>query len=270
LYVTDTTQLTAHPPAVCDDEYFDKVKSSFAGVASVTHTVESGNPAGIIVDIAAEHVDTLIAMAAHGHSGAPRWLLGSTTQKVLHAAKNDLLVVRPAEEQSEGEAAFRTLLVPLDGSQWAEKALPTVSGLATRFKSDVVLLHVLVRFSFPLPETVVPVIGMNIPHQKEFWDEARTEATKYLNDKVERLRADGLEHVSCVLIDGGAEGAAADIVDRAAKTPESVVVMTTHGRSGVGRWLLGSVVERVVRYSTGAVWVIRPQRQNPVPTASRA
>lgn len=255
LYVIDKTQLTANPPAVCDDEYFVKVKSSFAGVPSVAHAVESGNPAGIIVDVAAEHAGTLLAMAAHGYSGAQRWLLGSTAQKVLHAAKSDLLVVRPAQAQISGEARLRTLLAPLDGSTWAEKALPIVSALATCLESEVVLLHVLVHFDFPLPETVVPVFG--IPDQKELWAEARTEAANYLSGKVKRLHDDGLKHVSSVLIDGGTEGAAADIIDRAAQTPDSVVVMTTHGRSGMGRWLLGSVVERVVRYSTGAVLVTR-------------
>ena len=266
LGVADTTQLTAHAPRARGGEYFEKVKASFPEATGIEHTVESGNPAGVIVDIAAKHPGTLIAMAAHGYSGAQRWLLGSTTQKVLHAAKNDLLVVRPSEGEASGEAPLKTLLVPLDGSEQAEKALPIVNDLAIRFKSEVVLLHVLVHFSSPLPETVVPVFG--IPDQKEFWHEARTEAAKYLSGKVERLRADGLQHVSSLLIDGGAEGAAADIIDRAAKTPESVVVMTTHGRSGIGRWLLGSVVERVVRYSTGAVLVIRPQRQNAIPISS--
>lgn len=260
LGVTDTTQLTTHPSPMRQGEYFEKVKATFSGITDIKHTIESGNPAGIIVDVAAEHPGTLIAMATHGYSGAQRWLVGSNTQKVLHAAKNDLLVVRPADGRTSGEAPLRTLLVPLDGSEWAEKVLPTVSDLASRLESEVVLLHVLVHFYFPLPETVVPLFGMNTPGQKELWVQARTEATKYLTTRVEQLRADGLKPVSSVLIDGGAEGPAADIIDQAAKIPQSLVVMSTHGRSGVGRWLLGSVVERVVRYSSGAVLVIRPQR----------
>jgi nucleotide-binding universal stress UspA family protein len=63
-----------------------------------------------------------------------------------------------------------------------------------------------------------------------------------------------------MVIDGAFEGAAADILDLAAKIPDNLLVMSTHGRSGVGRWLLGSVVERVVRYLTGAVLVLRRQR----------
>lgn len=255
LRVSDTTQVTTR-----HSEYFEKVKASFSGIVAVEHTVELGNPAGMIVDLAAEHPGTLIAMATHGYSGAQRWLLGSVAEKVLHATKNDLLVVRPAEGNTGGEAPLKTLLAPLDGSEWAEKVLPTLSGLATRLQSRVVLARVLIRFYFPPPEAVAPVFGTTIPDQKKLWAQARAEATTYLSEKVAQLRAEGLAHVSSVLIDGGAEGAAADILDLAAKTVDNLVVMSTHGRSGVGRWLIGSVVERVVRHSTGPVLVIRPQR----------
>jgi nucleotide-binding universal stress UspA family protein len=259
LRVNDTTQLTAYPASMHRREYIEKVIASFSGITDVKHTVELGNPAGIIVDLATEHPGTLIAMATHGYSGAQRWLLGSVAEKVLHAAKNDLLVVRPAEGHTCGEAPLKTLLVPLDGSESAEKALSIVSGLATRLQSQVVLVRVLIRFYFPPPEAVAPMFGGNIPDQKELWAQARAEATKYLTDKVEQLRAQGLAHVSSVLIDAGVDGAAADIIDLAGKTADNLVVMSTHGRSGVGRWLIGSVVERVVRHSTGPVLVIRPQ-----------
>jgi nucleotide-binding universal stress UspA family protein len=167
-------------------------------------------------------------------------------------------LVRPSEADTGGEARFNTVVVPLDGSQLAEKVLPIVRSLATRLKLGVVLARVLTRVYFGPPE-LLPLFGANIPDQKELWGQARAEATKYLIDKAEQLRAQGLAHVSSVVIDGGAEGAAADIIDLAKKTADNLVVMSTHGRSGVGRWLIGSVVERVVRHSSGPVLVIRPQ-----------
>ena len=259
LRVDDTTQMTGYPPSMRLGAYFEKVKASFSGITEVKHTVELGHPAGMIVDLAAEHPGTLIAMATHGYSGAQRWLLGSVAEKVLHAAKNDLLIVRTAEGQTSGEAPLKTLLVPLDGSEEAEKALSTAGGLASRLQSKVVLVRVLIRFYFAPPEAVVPVIGMTTPDPKELRARAKAEASQYLTDKVERLRAEGVAQVSSVLIDGGAEGAAADIIDLAGKTPDNLVIMSTHGRSGVGRWLLGSVVERVVRHSSGPVLVVRQQ-----------
>jgi nucleotide-binding universal stress UspA family protein len=260
LRVNDTTQPIAYPLSMRPGEYFEKVKASFSGITEVKHTLELGHPAGIIVDLAAEDPGTLIAMATHGYSGAQRWLLGSVAEKVLHAAKNDLLIVRTAEGNTGGEAPLKTLLVPLDGSREAENALSTAGDLATRLQSKVVLVRVLIRFYFAPPETVVPVIGMSMPDPRELRAQDKAEASQYLTDKVEQLRAQGIAQVSSVLIDGGAEGAAADIIDLAGKTPHNLVVMSTHGRSGVGRWLIGSVVERVVRHSSGPVLVIRRQR----------
>jgi nucleotide-binding universal stress UspA family protein len=147
----------------------------------------------------------------------------------------------------------------LDGSELAEKVLPTVVELAASLSLEVVLLHVLIRVFFWPPEAFLPVFGANIPNQQELWAQASTAASQYLAEKVEQLRAQGLPQVSSVLIEGTAEGAAAVIVDLAKKSPDDLVALSTHGRSGIGRWLLGSVTERVVRHTSNPVIVIRPR-----------
>jgi nucleotide-binding universal stress UspA family protein len=256
LHVDDPAQLNALPP-VQTREYLQKVSASFSGTTEVTCTVEPGNPAGKIVEFAAAQPDILIAMATHGYSGLQRWLLGSVAEKVLHRAINHLLLVRPKGENS-GEARLSTVLVPLDGSELAEKVLPTVTGVAVGLKLKAVLVRVLVRILFEPPEPVLPVFGTHIPNQKEIWAEASAAATGYLQEKAEQLRAEGLADVSSVLIDGSAEGAAGGILDLARKTPDNLVAMSTHGKSGLGRWVIGSVTERVVRHSSDPVLVIRP------------
>jgi nucleotide-binding universal stress UspA family protein len=121
-------------------------------------------------------------------------------------------------------------------------------------------LHVLIRVLFSPPEAFLPVFGTNIPNQQELWAQASSVASQYLAKKVEQLRAQGLPQVSSILIEGTAEGAAAVIVDLAKRSPDDLVVLSTHGRSGIGRWLLGSVTERVVRHTSNPVIVIRPRR----------
>ena len=74
------------------------------------------------------------------------------------------------------------------------------------------------------------------------------------------MRAAGLAGVSSSLIEGHAGGAAAEIIDLAQETPNELVAMSTHGQSGLGRWLIGSVTERVVRHSNRPVLVVRPFR----------
>ena len=255
LRVNDSAQPRAHRVQV--GEYLEKIAASFSGITDVQCRVDLGNPADMIVDRAAAQPDTLIAMATHGYSGAQRWLLGSIAEKVLHATTNHLLLVRPAGGDTSGEARLKTVMVPLDGSD-LPKALPTVTTLAACLKLETVLVHVLIRFYFGSPDALLPMFGANIPNQQELWTQASAEAKQYLSKKVEQLHVAGLPQVSSALIEGSAEGAAAGIIDLARKTSENFVAMSTHGRSGIGRWMLGSVTERVVRYSTDPVLVIRP------------
>lgn len=259
LYVHDPLDLTPYSTLMQSGEYLEGVAASFSGIADVKCTMELGSPAGMIVDLAVLQPGALIAMATHGYSGARRWLLGSVAQKVLHAATNHLLLVRPTDRDAGGEVRLKTVLVPLDGSELAEKVLQPVTDLATRAKLEVVLLRVAIRVYSGSPDALLPVFGANISNLKELWAEARMETEKYLAEKVQQLRAAGLPQVSCVSLESGADGTAGEIIDLAKKTADNLVAMSTHGRSGVGRWVLGSVTERVVRHSSAPVLVIRPQ-----------
>jgi nucleotide-binding universal stress UspA family protein len=124
---------------------------------------------------------------------------------------------------------------------------------------EVVLVRVLTHVYFAPPDTILPLFSQYVPNQKELWAEARSEVERYLSAKVEELQAQGLPLVSSLVIEGSAGGAAAEIIDLAKRTTENLVAMSTHGRSGMSRWILGSVTERVVRYSQDPVLVLRPQ-----------
>ena len=94
-------------------------------------SVEQGIAPEAIIEKAAVEKSTFIAMTTHGRSGLNRWLLGSVAEKVLRATTNPLLLVRAAHEgKTEGEATLKSIVVPLDGSELAEHALPTVIEIA--------------------------------------------------------------------------------------------------------------------------------------------
>lgn len=259
LYVNDPARLAPFSPPMQGGEYLERVADSFHAIAAVKQTVELGDPAGTIVDLAAAQTGTLVAMTTHGYSGTRRWLLGSVADKVLHGSTNHLLLVRPADGDAGGEASLKTMVVPLDGSALAEKVLPIATELASRLTLEIVLVRVLTRLYFGPPDTILPLFSRNVLNQKELWAQASAEVDEYLASKVEELRAQELPHVSSLLLESSAGGAAAEIIDLARKTPANLVAMSTHGRSGVGRWVLGSVTERVVRYSNDPVLVLRPQ-----------
>lgn len=258
LYVNDPNEPTTCAPFMAS-EYLNGIVQSFAGAGAVRSVVEAGNAAATIVDMAAAEREVLIAMATHGYSGAKRWLLGSVAEKVLRAAANHVLLVRPANGEPRAEAKLTTVLVPLDGSALAEKVLPTVSELALRLTLQVVLVRVTRRIYTAPPEAFLPVFGANVPNLKKLWQEANAEANEYLMEKANQLRQQGLTQITPLVLESGVEGAAAAIIDLVKKTPENFVAMCTHGESGIGHWLVGSVTERVVRHTTGPVLVIRPR-----------
>ena len=255
--VNDPGQLAPAPaaPPITGSDY----AASLSGIENVKCTTEVGNPAEVIIDLATAESGTLIAMATHGYSGAKRWLLGSVAEKVLHALTGDVLLVRPQDWHGSGNVQVKTILVPLDGSEVAEKILPTVSELAMGLSLSVQLVHVTKRVYTGPPDAFLPIFGA-IPNLKEVWEQDKAAANKYLTEKVEQLRAQGIANVSPNTIEGGVDGAAAAIIDLAQKIPGSFIAMTSHGQSGIGRWLIGSVTERVVRHSNCPVLIVRPQK----------
>ena len=255
LHINDPDELPPYAPPLQGGEYLAKIASSFSGSANVKCTVELGKPAEMIVDISLAQPEALIAMATHGRSGAKRWLLGSVAEKVLHAVKNHVLLVRPGDEDNSGAAPLKSVLVPLDGSGLAEKVLPIVAELATRLDLEVALVRVTERIYSAPPEAFLPTFS-TFPNLNELWAQERSVAEEYLTGKVEHLRAQGISKVSALVLQGGADGVAAEIIDLAQKTPNHLVAMSTHGASGMGRWLVGSVTTRVVRHSRGPVLVI--------------
>jgi nucleotide-binding universal stress UspA family protein len=225
--------------------YLKNIAGGFPGGLKIDCAVEVGHPAEIIVDRAAAVPQTLVAMTTHGRSGVQRWLLGSVAEKVLHATRKHLLLVRGNEAASQTEPAFfRSIVVPLDGSELAESVIPHAAELSKTMNLEIVLVRV-----FNLP----------VANDEGYWDQRtweliREEAQAYLDRKVEELKTQGLAKVTAVLLEGFA---AERIITLAQETPENLIAICTHGRSGVRRWVLGSVTDRVVRHSGDPVLVIR-------------
>ena len=168
-----------------------------------------------------------------------------------------MLLVRATEETRTIEAvALKSILVPLDGPELAEGVLPHVAELAKKMNFETVLLRV-----YSLPTTCS---GEGYWVDDKIWGLIEDEAKDYLEKKVEQLKREGLTEVKSVVLGGFA---AAAIIDLAQKTPQTLVAMCTHGRTGMGRWVLGNVTERVVRHSGDPVLVIRaPTESGHVPS----
>jgi nucleotide-binding universal stress UspA family protein len=233
------------------DGYLEKVAASLPSPTIVNCRREQGKAAEVILDTAAADSDSLIVMATHGQSGGQRWLLGQVAQKVLQASANPLLIIRPdARTLPTAAVRWTSVIVPLDGSHLAEKILPHVVYLATRLKLAVVLIR-----TYTLPTSGYFIAAGLSPSDVENMRESiKGEATSYLQARVTELKAQGVGEVSFALMEGkGPE----EIIDLAKSTPDNLVAMSSHGRSGIGRWIMGSVTDRVVSYSGDPVLIIR-------------
>ena len=231
--------------------YLRELAPSFGEFVKVDPSVEIGNPAEAIIGKAAGDPKILIAMTTHGRSSGQRWVMGSVAGKVLRAARNHLLLVRPDDEpvKINEEILLKTVLVPLDGSKLAEKALPVAMELAQAIRAEIILLR-----AYALAMSIYSADEDFAPQIDQLNGRLRVEAEDYLDRKVRELKEKGIEKVSSVLLEGPGP---TEIIDFAKKTPDNLVAMCTHGRSGIGRWVLGSVTERVAQYTGDPVLIVR-------------
>lgn len=214
--------------------------------------VENGNAADVIIESAAVDQGTLIAMATHGRSGLNRWLVGSVAEKILRGASNPLLLVRAGDTPvSWNIGAFKSVIVPLDGSELAESVLPTAAAIAKNLDLEIILLRV---YGIPYAARSTGEGFFDNTQLEGFIASLRTEALDYLEEKAGALRKSGVKNITALVH----EGLPADeIISCARQMPNGLVAMCTHGRSGMKRWVLGSVTETVVRHSGDPVLIVR-------------
>ncbi len=232
------------------ENYLRGIAGTFKDV-TVKNTVEKGRAEDTIVEKGGGYKDILIAMATHGRSGLNRFLLGSVAEKVLRGTANPLLLARATETSSaDGEAIFKTVIVPLDGSEVAESVLPAAADMAKKLALEVVLFR-----AYHIPYTVYSGNeGFYAVDFNELIAGVRDEANEYLEKKVAEMKTFGVEKVSALTKEGFAGD---EIITLGRHTPNGLIAMSSHGRSGMKRWVLGSVAETVVRHTSDPVLVIR-------------
>lgn len=223
-----------------------------AGGIEADTAVLQGRPAEMIVSYAHSQGVGVIAMSTHGRSGVGRWVIGSVADRVLHLAVLPVLLIRAAEAEKETPPApvFQKILLPADGSPESERAIPFARHLAERLDLEVVVARVIPTVSFAFTEPY-PFGGAEMA--VGLWTALEKDAAEYLDRTVDALRAGGLR-VQGALLRGDP---AAELVNLAARTPGALVVMSTHGRAGVERLVLGSVADRLVRDSHSPVLLTR-------------
>lgn len=206
--------------------------------------VAFGNPAEQILALAT--ATDLVVMGSHGHGGVRRFVLGSVADEVARHAPVPVMIVRGGSASPPAVQLTR-IVVPLDGSELAEQAVPVAAALAADLGVPVHLMRVLDVDA--LRATVKAGIHAAAAYMRS-QEEIQRYAEEYLAEQVQELRNRDLTATVEVLTGSPA----VTLLD--AMRPDDLVVMTTHGRGGVRRWLLGSVADKLVRAAEAPVLLV--------------
>jgi nucleotide-binding universal stress UspA family protein len=206
----------------------------------VTPIVRQGDPAQIISELAQERQVDLTVLTSHGRTGIVRMALGSVAADVARLSQIPTLLVRPEGQTfpDNGRAIPLTLLVPLDGSELAETAIEPAARIAKTLRGAIRLVR------------VVPAAVEHPDEQRE----RNREAYAYLTVFHDQLEAQGIITHRSIAWGKPAEQIAAE----AQRHQVDLVVIATHGRTGMERVLKGSVTEAILHSMRLPVIVTHP------------
>jgi len=258
-------------PAIIDARLHEKAQEELEtrcrlardrGAKATCESIEGLSPAPAILDYAESHDADLIAMSTHGRRGLRRFLLGSVTEEVVQRSSAPVLTLRG--ENTVYDAVPHRILVAVDLSQHSAAAIGHAKELAALFHAELQLLHVLVR-----PPIPISYDGMSAPNLLPDFSQLEKEAQTALEELYERS-AGPSGPMSLHVV----EGLPVDEILRFARVNSSdIVVVASHGLTGVKHLLLGSVAERVVRQSSTPVLTLKSFGKSLIvkePVASKA
>ncbi len=233
-----------------------------SGAQSGTRMVETrgeviaGHPAEEILHYSDQNDIDLILLASHGRSGIRQWMIGSVADKILRASKVPVWLARAGipEEIVYDEWPKRTMLVPLDGSQLSETVLPHVEALAKQRGAELVNVVLLRVCEQPFITADYPGETDWEEHVKRIMNRFKEISEQYLVQVKGRLSDAGLNVKSEVIMGKPAD----EIIEYAHRNPPNLIIMTTHGYSGLGNWAFGSVSDKVLYNIRSPVFLVRP------------
>lgn len=197
----------------------------------------------------------LIALATHGRGGLSRLWLGSIADELIRRAPLPLLIVRPHEEALDlldlrrHEQSLQRILIALDGSPLAERAIDPALALGNSMQAEYTLIQAIDTQVIAYAASL-PAVGID----DQLMEQQREAAKSYLADQAARLAARGLKVATAVTYGPPASS----ILKYAQRQRMDLIALATHGRSGLQRALLGSVADKVVRAALTPVLLCRP------------
>lgn len=235
-------------------DYLAAVQQRVVATPGISATCEilDGPVSATLVEYAESAGIDLIVMTTHGRGPLVRLWLGSVADGLVRRATVPLLFVRPLADADPATPAapFRHVLIPLDGSELAEQVIAPALDVAGHADVDYTLMRIAepyMVFDPALRRVAAPEHEQTRLHAEQ--------ATEYLATIADRLRPAGVHASTDVMI---AEHAATALVAAAHEGQYDLIAISTHGRGGLNRLLVGSVADKILRASSCPVLIVRP------------
>jgi len=215
--------------------------------------VSQGNAAAEILTFAEKNEVGLIALSSHGRTGVKLWTMGSVTHKVLQRSHSPVLLVRSDVPQTEtGAGKLEKILVLLDGSEFSESTLPFIERIAGCRETEVYLLRVIEPVA--TPHLAVHAGGFDWEkYEKDLAAHLEKETKHYLQRKENSLRGKAVTVTSIVL----AGKPTHVILEYAEDKAFDLIALSTHGLSGITKWVYGSVAAGIIERSSNHIFLVR-------------
>lgn len=199
-----------------------------------------------ILNYAADADVDLIAMGTHGRRGVRRLLLGSVAEEVVRRAERPVLTVR--RDEAEETPTIERILVPIDFSDFSEEALRNACAWARLYDAQLDLLHV-------VEENLHPAFYVGgVQSIYDVQPDIDEKARKRMREQLEAIDAEAASRAQVHVETGRA---ARKITQFAERAGSDLVIMSTHGLTGLEHFLLGSVTEKVVRHVAAPVLTVK-------------
>ena len=212
-----------------------------------------GSVAGTLAQYIETHAIDLVVMTTHGRGGLERAWLGSVADALVRCSSVPLLLLRPGERAPDmAQPQFKRILIPLDGSALSEQILLPALALGRLMQAEYTLLRAAEPFVMVGYTPLAQASRLDLKMSQEALDEAQ----RYLDRVAARLHAEESTIRTHAL---QAAYPAAAILEEARRQDADLIAMTTHGRSGIARLLLGSVADKVLRGAALPVLIQRPR-----------
>lgn len=237
------------------DDVADKATAVFkkAGVGVSQREVPQGHASVVetILDCANDEKTSLIVMGTRGLGGLRRAVLGSVSSAVAEHSSCATLVVRPRKRREQG-GSIRKIVVAVDDSAYAQRALETAVAMAKRMKADLRIAHVVfvpsLFWSMGIPGSAVPT--------QKIEDDAEREGRKLLDKAVKYAKESGVSDLEEELVTD-LVAPAQGIIQLAQHDRADVIVVGTRGNGGFRKLLLGSVANTLLHYAECSVLVTK-------------